>query len=123
MKKIALFVFTVVFAVALGVAYAGEAGNGITVFNGKSIDTLSDLYPAASDPVPSAVEGSNAGGLRSADLGIETMNNGITDFTDRSYDAVPDFGAAVPSGQLHSLVKSADRLPKAVYDPGKPLTN
>ncbi len=122
MKKIALVVFTIVFAAALGVAYAGEAGNGITVFNGKSIDTLADLYPAAADPMPGVVEGSNAGGLRSADLGIEEMNNGITDFTGRSIDTTSDLDSAVSGAGFHSLVKSAPRKAD-VLESGKPWTN
>jgi hypothetical protein len=48
MKKIALFAFTIVFAAALGVAYAGEVPNGITNFTGKYINTLGDLSPADS---------------------------------------------------------------------------
>lgn len=124
MKKLALFVFTFVFAAAFGVAYAGGAGNGITDFTGKSYDEVPVFSSVGSSAMLSdSIESTNAGGLRSADLGIETMNNGITDFTDRSYDAVPDFGPAVSSGKLHSTVKSAARLPEAVYDPGKPLTD
>ncbi len=122
MKKIAVFVLTFVFAAAFGVAYAGEAGNGITVFNGKSIDTLTDLYPAASDPMPNVVEGSNAGGLRAVDLGIEEMNNGVTDFTGRSIDTTADLGAAFAGVKSHTLMKSAP-VRAGVYDFGKPLTN
>ncbi len=128
MKKTALFAVTFVFAAAFGVAYAGEGNkvisNGITDFTGRSYDEVPVFSSVGSSAMLSdSIESTNAGGLRSADLGIETMNNGITDFTDRSYDTVPDFGPAVSSGKLHSTVKSAARLPEAVYDPGKPLTD
>ncbi len=123
MKKIALFVFTFVFAAAFGVAYASGIGNGITDFTGRSYDEVPVFGSMESGPMSGVVEGSNAGGLRSVDLGIEEMNNGITDFTGGSYERVPDFGPAVLSGKLHSIVKSAARLPEAVYDPGKPVTN
>ncbi len=124
MKKIALLAITIAFVAAFSVAYAGGAENGVTDFTGKSYDEVPVFSSVGSSAMLSdSIESTNAGGLRSADLGIETMNNGITDFTDRSYDAVPDFGPGISSGKLHSTVKSAARLPEAVYDPGKPLTN
>jgi hypothetical protein len=113
MKKIALFVFTIVIAAAFGIAYAGEVSNGITNFAGKYINTLGDLYPADSSAMPSAVESSNAGGMRSADLGIEKLNNGISDFTGRSYDSPSDLGAAVP-GAIHGAFVKSTRLPEVV---------
>ena len=122
MKKISLLVFTIVFAAAFGVAYAGEVSNGITNFTGKSIDSLSDLYPSGADPTTGVVEGSSAGGLRSVDLGIEDMHNGVTDFTGRSIDTLGDLGSTAPSVRFHSLVKSAPRVPDAI-DFGKPVTN
>ncbi len=128
MKKTALFAVTFVFAAAFGVAYAGEGNkvisNGITDFTGRSYDEVPVFSSVGSSAMLSdSIESSNAGGLRSSDLGIEGMNNGITDFTGRTYDAVPHFGTADPAIKLHSAVKSAARLPEAVYDPGKPLTN
>jgi hypothetical protein len=81
-----------------------------------------DFGTIESGAMQNAIESSNAGGLRSAELGlgIEEMNNGITD---RSYDTVPDSGPAVSGIRLHVLVKSSSRLPEAVNEPGKPLTN
>ncbi len=113
MKKIALFVFTIVFAAALGVAYAGEVPNGITNFTGKYINTLGDLSPADSGAMPNAVESSNAGGLRSADLGIERLDNGATDFTGRTYDSPSDLGAALP-GAIHGAFVKSTRVPEVV---------
>ncbi len=122
MKKIVLFAITFVFAAAFGVAYASEIGNGITDFSGRSYDSVSSFNSAESDPMPSVVEGSSAGGQRSADFGIEEMNNGITDFTDRTYDTSPNFGPAASVVKFHTLVKSAP-VRAEVRDFGKPLTN
>lgn len=125
MKKILVFAITFVFAAALGVAYAGEAGNGITIFNGKSIDTLADLYPAGSDPAPAAVESANAGGLRSVDLGFNAEDNGITNFSGSSTDTLSDLGPAAIAGvKSHALVKSAPRsMDVYLRGSGMPLTN
>jgi hypothetical protein len=113
MKKILVFAITFVFVAAFGVAYAGEMSNGITNFTGKYINTPADNYSADSDAMPSAVESSNAGGLRSADLGIERLNNGISDFTGGTYDSPSDLGEAVPSAIHGAFVKST-RVPEVV---------
>ncbi len=121
MKKIALFALTIVISAAFGVAYAGEFSNGITNFAGKTINTSSDLSTRL-DTVPGVTEGSNPGGLRSADLGLEKMNNGVTDFSGRTIDTLSDLGPAGPGASSHSLVKSAP-FRASVPDFGKPLTN
>ncbi len=118
MKKIALFAFTVIFAAAFGVAYAGEVSNGITNFTGKYINSRADLDSIDSSAMPSAVEGSNPGGLRSADLGIEEMNNGATNFSGLTYDT----GAAV-SGVIHGAIVKSAPYRAVVPDFSKPLTN
>ncbi len=123
MKKIVLFAITFVFAAAFGVAYASGIGNGITDFAGRSYDEVPVFGSMESAPMPGVVEGSNAGGLRSTDLGIEGLSNGITDFTGRSIDSLSDLGTAIHGVRSGSFVKSAPWLPAAVYDPGRPLTN
>jgi len=64
MKKIMLLTMTMVFTVALGVAYAG---NQFTDIPGKTYDTTWDLNPVFGGNVRSgSVEGSSAGSLRAA---------------------------------------------------------
>ncbi len=92
MKKIMVFTITMVFAFALG-AYAKEGGkqlyNGITDFTGRSVDSAADLVPAPQAMHTTAVEGSDAGGPRSAGPD-KKLYNGITDFTGRSVDSAAD---------------------------------
>ena len=113
MKKIMIYTVTMVFALALGVAYAGMGGhdvmfNGITNFSGRSIDTTADALKidAADWGVVSGlaeVEGASPGGLRAGEMEELLPYNGVTNFSGRGYattsDALridpSDWGAAV----------------------------
>jgi hypothetical protein len=111
MKKILLYAITMVFVVTLGVAYANtgsqELYNGATDFSGRTYDTLSDIGPAAPAlALVASVEGSNAGGLRSAEPSME-LNNGITDFSGRTYDSLSDIGMAAPGASRGASVESS----------------
>lgn len=88
MKKIFFTTMTTVFALTLGLAYAGdEAGkvltNGVTDFTGRSYDTLG---PGPAGEIAHA-DGSAAGGLRAGEA-IVKLYNGATDFTGRSFDTL-----------------------------------
>jgi hypothetical protein len=112
MKKTLLYTITMIFAAAIS-AYGydeGKAiGNGITDFNGKTIDTLSDLIPA----VPGAmdlgyVEGAGAGGIRSEDPAAE-FYNGITIFSGRGVSTRSDLDYAWEAiGMKDKVVESAN---------------
>ena len=111
MKEILLYAITMVFVLTFGVAYANtgsqELYNGATDFFGRTIDTLSDIGPAAAGVAPVAsVEGSNAGGLRSAEPSME-LSNGITDFSGRTYDTLSDISMAAPSESRGAYVESS----------------
>ena len=101
MKKILLYAITMVFAVALSVAYAYEEGkvmnNGITDFAGRTIDTLSDLSLVGPDAM--AVEGANAGGIREEGP-VAEWHNGVTVFSGKGISTRTDldeyFAAAFP---------------------------
>ena len=84
MKKIMVLTMTMVFAVALGVAYAG---NQFTDIPGKTYDTTWDLNPVFGGDVRSgSVEGSSAGGLRAGAAG----KNLDKDFFSPTYDTTSD---------------------------------
>lgn len=88
MKKILFMTMIMVFALTLGLAYAGDEArkvlsNGVTDFTGRSYDTLG-LGPAGEI---AHADVSAAGGLR-AGKAIEKLHNGVTDFTGRSFDAL-----------------------------------
>jgi hypothetical protein len=74
MKKIFFMTMTMVFALTLGLAYAG---NGVTDFSGRSYDTLG---PGPAGKIAHA--GSGAGEA------VAALHNGVTDFTGRSYDTL-----------------------------------
>src|SRR5512147_2444299 len=81
MKKIAIYMMTIGFTLAFGLAYAGEQlNNGVTDFTGRSYEALE----IGSALAVSSVESSGAGGLRTSEN--EIINNGVTDFSGRSYD-------------------------------------
>ncbi len=80
MKKIAIYMMTMVFTLAFGLAYAGEQlNNGVTDFTGRSYETL-ELNPAIA---VNSFESSGAAGLRAGDYEVA---NAVTDFSGRSYD-------------------------------------
>lgn len=111
MKKILLYAITMVFVLTLGVAYANtgskELYNGATDFTGRTIDTLSDIGPvAAGSALVASMEGSNAGGLRSAEPSME-LSNGVTDFSGRTYDTLSDIGMAAPGASHGASVASS----------------
>jgi hypothetical protein len=78
MKKIFYMTMTMVFALTLGLAYAGDLSNGVTDFTGRSYDTLG-IGPAGEI---ARVQGSGAGEV------IAKLHNGVTDFTGRSHDTI-----------------------------------
>lgn len=91
MKKILLYAITMVFTLTLGVAYA-EAGSNFG--SNKAITNFNyDIGPA--DVPATSMDGSNAGGLRSAEPGME-LTNGITDYSGRSYDTLADISITSP---------------------------
>jgi hypothetical protein len=97
MKKIAIYMMTMVFTLAFGLAYAGEQlNNGVTDFTGRSYDTL-EPNPAIA---VTGIESSGAGGLRTGDHGV---SNGVTDFSDRSYDTFEIGPSAAGNGGLHKV--------------------
>jgi hypothetical protein len=110
MKKILLYAITMVFAVALSVAYAYEEGkvmnNGITDFAGRTIDTLSDLSLVGPDAM--AVEGANAGGIREEGP-VAEWHNGVTVFNGKGISTRTDldeyFAAAFP-GEMKAVESS-----------------
>ena len=100
MKKIIFFTMTMVFALAIGAAYAGMEGghdvmfNGITNFSARGYDTTSDALKidAADWGVVrgvAEVEGASAGGLRAGEIELHPYN-GITNFSGRGYDTTSD---------------------------------
>ena len=110
MKKLMIVVMTMVFGLAFGTAYAMEAGNGITDFNGGWYDAGPVLHTV---PAASSVEGSNPGGMRITEVD-PLLNNGVTDFVGRNYDISESAtGPLAPSLALHS--KSV--LGSSVYRP------
>jgi hypothetical protein len=93
MKKIAIYMMTMVFTLALGLAYAGEhVNNGVTDFTGRSYETL-ELNPAIA---VNSFESSGAGSLRAGDY---MAANGVTDFSGRSYDSF-EIGPSAAGGGL-----------------------
>ena len=84
MKKIIIITITMVFGLALGLAYAG--GNGVTDFAGRTYDTL-EISPILG-VAHGAFEGSAAGGIRLAASDTEQLYNGLTDFSGRTYDTI-----------------------------------
>ena len=99
-----------VFAVAISAAYGYEEGkvmhNGITDFAGKTIDTLSDLSLVGPDAM--AVEGANAGGIRSEEP-VAEWHNGVTVFNGKGISTRTDldeyFAAAFP-GEMKAVESS-----------------
>jgi hypothetical protein len=110
MKKILLYAVTMVFTVAISAAYGYEEGkvmnNGITDFAGKTIDTLSDLSLGGPDAM--AVEGANAGGIRSEEP-VAEWHNGVTVFNGKGISTRTDldeyFAAAFP-GEMKAVESS-----------------
>jgi hypothetical protein len=109
MKKILLYAITMVFAVALSVAYAYEEGkvmhNGITDFAGRTIDTLSDLSLVGPDAM--AVEGANAGGIREEP--VAEWHNGVTVFSGKGIGTRTDldeYFAAAFRGEMKAVESS-----------------
>jgi hypothetical protein len=95
MKKIAIYMMTMVFTLAFGLAYAAEhLNNSVTDFTGRSYDTL-ELNPAIA---VNSIESSGAGGLRAG--ASEIFNNGVTDFSGRSYDTFEIGPSAAGNGGL-----------------------
>jgi hypothetical protein len=78
MKKIVLIAIATAFAATLGVAYAGEIGNGVSDFSGLATFETLGIHPVGSS---AAIEGSAAGSIRNADP--RELYNAITDFTGR----------------------------------------
>ncbi len=78
MKKIVLIAVAAAFVATLGVAYAGEIGNGVSDFSGLATFETLGVHPEGS---VAAIEGSAAGSIRNADP--EDFSNAITDFTGR----------------------------------------
>lgn len=92
MKKIAIYMMTMVFTLAFGLAYAGEQLNGVTDFTGRSYETL-ELNPAIA---VNSFESSGAGSLRAGDYEV---SNSVTDFSGRSYDTF-EIGPSASGGGL-----------------------
>jgi len=72
MKKILLYLFSMVFVLAFGVAYAAE-GNGVTDFRGLTYDI---------GPTPAIIpvaKGAHGGGMREEGP-AKVFYNGVTDF-------------------------------------------
>ncbi len=89
MKKTILYVTTMMFVLALGVSYA-EAGSNFG--SNKAIaNTNYDIGPA--DVPATSMEVTNAGGIRSVELGMG-LNNAVTDFSGKSYDSLADLNVA-----------------------------
>lgn len=65
------------------------------------------LGPAAlASALVAPVEGSNAGGLRSAEPGTQLIN-GITDYSGRSYDTLSDLSMASTGASLGASAESS----------------
>ena len=80
MKKIAIYMTTMVFSLAFGLVYAGEQlNNGVTDFTGRTYDTREPNPAIAVDSFKSV----GADGLRTGEY---EASNGVTDFSGRSYD-------------------------------------
>ncbi len=139
MKKIILLTMTLVFALAIGAAYAGMEGehavafNGITNFSGKGYATTSDalrIDPADWGAVSSVreVKGASAGGLRAGDMELHPYN-GITNFSGKGYattsDALridpADWGAVRSVGEVKGA--SAGGLRAGDMDPYNGVTD
>jgi hypothetical protein len=98
MKKIAIYMMTMVFTLAFGLAYAGEQlNNGVTDFTGRSYETL-EPNPAIT---VNSIESSGAGGLRAGEN--EILNNDVTDFSGRSYDTFEIGPSAAGNRGQHRL--------------------
>jgi hypothetical protein len=127
MKKILLYMITMVFAVAFSVAYAGEEGkvmnNGITDFAGKTIDTLSDLSLVS----PAAyVESANVGGIREEGP-VAEWHNGVTVFNGKGISTRTDldeyFAAAFPAEMKDAMVEGSNAGGIRLEEPALPLVN
>lgn len=128
MKKIMTYTITMVFAVALSVAYAYEDGkamnNGITDFTGRTIDTLSDLSVVG--PGAAYVEGAKAGGIR-LEGPVAEWKNGITVFSGKGISTGTDldeaFAAAFPVEMKAAMVESSNAGGMRPDEPGLVLYN
>jgi hypothetical protein len=80
MKKLFFMTMNMVFALTLGLAYAG---NSVTDFTGRSYDTLE----LAQIREIAHVEGSGAGGLRAGEA-MKELSNGVSDFSGKLYDSL-----------------------------------